>query len=135
MPGETYADYAAVLREVVGKNRVSERVLLAQFYRCLDKTARKLVQQKPNPKPLEKAVAKATKIDDPMENVALGMTNIGLAWATAPSPYLIPMAGTMGQTMVIPCVGSAGLSSGMASMEGHTSTAGSVALFTNPQGA
>lgn len=137
-PGETYADYAAVLREVVGKNRVSERVLLAQFYRCLDKTTRKLVQQKPKPKTLEKAVAKATKIDDPMENVALGMSNIGQAWATAPSPYLVPMAGTMGQTMVIPGVGGAGLPAGMAAMAGHAGTAGSegggVALFTNPQG-
>ncbi|OWZ03369.1 LOW QUALITY PROTEIN: hypothetical protein PHMEG_00024909 [Phytophthora megakarya] len=83
MPGETPADFAAGLRSVVGRNRISERVLLGQFYRCLDKTTRKLVQQEPKPqtridkttrklvqqepKPqtLEEAVKKATDIDDP----------------------------------------------------------------------
>lgn len=70
MPGETYADFAAALREVIGKNKVRKRVLLAQLYRCLDKTTKKLVWQSPKPKTLERAVAKATKIDDPMENVA-----------------------------------------------------------------
>ncbi|KAE9121925.1 hypothetical protein PF010_g6930 [Phytophthora fragariae] len=34
------------------------------------------------------------------------MQNIGQAWATAPNPYLIPMNGTTGQTMMIPGVGS-----------------------------
>lgn len=29
MPGETYADFASAPREVIGKNKVSERVLLA----------------------------------------------------------------------------------------------------------
>ncbi|KAG3110644.1 hypothetical protein PI125_g9852 [Phytophthora idaei] len=29
MPGETHADFAAGLRDVVGRNKVSERVLLA----------------------------------------------------------------------------------------------------------
>ncbi|ETI44361.1 hypothetical protein F443_10935, partial [Phytophthora nicotianae P1569] len=77
MLGETYSDFVAALREVVGKNKVSERVLLALFYRCLDKTTKKLVQQPPKPKMLERAVAKATKIDDPMDNVAQGMQNIG----------------------------------------------------------
>ncbi|ETM37467.1 hypothetical protein L914_15981, partial [Phytophthora nicotianae] len=113
MPGETYADFAAALREVVGKNKVSERVLLAQFYRCFDKTTKKLVQQPPKPKTLERAVAKATIIDDPMDNVAQGMQNIGQAWATAPSPYLIRMTGTTGQTMVIPGIGGTGLPAGM----------------------
>lgn len=67
-----------------------------------------------------------------MDNVAQGMMNIGQAWATAPSPYLIPMTGTTGQTMVIPGIG--GLPSRMMSM-GHgigsaEGEAGSVALFT-----
>lgn len=62
MPGETYADYAAVLRELVGKNRVSERVLLAQFYRYIDKTTKKLVQQEPKPKTLERAVTKTRRL-------------------------------------------------------------------------
>ncbi|OWY99442.1 hypothetical protein PHMEG_00029552 [Phytophthora megakarya] len=47
MPGETYADFAAGLRVVIGRNKVSERALLTQFYRNLDKTTRKLVQQRP----------------------------------------------------------------------------------------
>ncbi|KAE9177269.1 hypothetical protein PF005_g24571 [Phytophthora fragariae] len=45
MPGETYTDFVAGLRDVVGRNHVSERALLAHFYRCLDKTSRKLVRQ------------------------------------------------------------------------------------------
>ncbi|ETL31033.1 hypothetical protein L916_16055 [Phytophthora nicotianae] len=137
MPGETYADFAAALREVVGKNKVSERVLLAQFYRCFDKTTKKLVQQPPKPKTLERAVAKATIIDDPMDNVAQGMQNIGQAWATAPSPYLIRMTGTTGQTMVIPGIGGTGLPAGMVEASQMTTTdgeAGAVVLFTNPQG-
>ncbi|KAE9096153.1 hypothetical protein PF005_g24485 [Phytophthora fragariae] len=139
MPGETYADFAAGLRDVVGRNRVRERVLLAQFYRCLDKTTRKLVKQAPKPTTLEEAVEKATEIDDPMDNVAQGMINIGQAWATAPSRYVIPMDGTMGQTNVIPGIASG---FGVATiMSGGTETAGAastdvqaIALFTNPQG-
>ncbi|GMF48286.1 unnamed protein product [Phytophthora fragariaefolia] len=138
MPGETYADFAAGLRDVVGRNNVSERVLLAQFYRCLDKTTRKLVRQEPRPKTLEEAVDKATEIDDPIDNVAQGMMNIGLPWATAPRPYLIPMVGTTGQT--IPGIGGMGLPTGMlnsASANDGTTTRKDmehVALFTNPQG-
>lgn len=139
LPGETYADFGAGLRDVVGRNRVSERVLLAQFFRCLDKTTRKLVKQDPKPKTLEEAVDKATEIDDPMDNVAQGMMNIGQPWATAPSPYLIPMAGTTGQTAVIPGIGGTGLPSEiLATGAGGSSTtskdATGVALFTNPQG-
>ncbi|KAE8981168.1 hypothetical protein PR001_g24075, partial [Phytophthora rubi] len=44
MPGETYADFAAALRDLCGNNRVRERVLLAQFYRSLDRTTRLLVK-------------------------------------------------------------------------------------------
>ncbi|KAE9067481.1 hypothetical protein PF006_g29993 [Phytophthora fragariae] len=141
MPGETYADFAAGLRDVVGRNHVSERVLLAQFYRCLDKTTRKLVRQAPKPKTLEEAVDKATEIDDPMDNVAQGMLNVGLPWATAPRPYLIPMTGTMGQTMVIPGIGGPGLPTDMTSTTGVQGDTNEVrhgmehaALFTNPQG-
>ncbi|ETM30633.1 hypothetical protein L914_21691, partial [Phytophthora nicotianae] len=75
LPGESYADFAAGLREVIGRNRVSERVLLAQFYRCLDKTTKQLVKQDPRPTTLEAAVKKANEVDDPMENVAQGMMN------------------------------------------------------------
>ncbi|OWZ03866.1 hypothetical protein PHMEG_00024327 [Phytophthora megakarya] len=54
MSDETYADFAAGLRQAAGRNHVSERVFLAQFYRCLDKTTRKLVLQRQKPKTLEK---------------------------------------------------------------------------------
>ncbi|GMF56166.1 unnamed protein product [Phytophthora fragariaefolia] len=69
MPGETYANFAADLRVVVGRNNVSKQVLLTQFYRCLDKTTRKLVRQELMPKTLEEAVNKGTEIDDPIDNV------------------------------------------------------------------
>jgi len=130
MPGETHANFAAGLRDTVGRNKVSDRVLLAQFYRCLDKTTKKLVKQHPAPRTLEDAVAKATEIEDPMDNVAQGMLNIGQAWATAPSRYVIPMDGTMGQTSVIPGISGAG-------MDGSVLNPGEMpqmALFTNPQG-
>ncbi|ETL97044.1 hypothetical protein L917_05602 [Phytophthora nicotianae] len=138
MPGETHADFAAGLRGVVGRNKVSERVLLAQFYRCLDKTTKKLVKQDPKPRTLEEAVDKATEIDDPMDNVAQGMANIGQAWAIAPSRYVIPMDGTTGQTGVIPGISGTGVPTLMpAGGENGTTAAGDVrpvALFTNPQG-
>ncbi|GMF14724.1 unnamed protein product [Phytophthora fragariaefolia] len=137
MPGEMYADFAAGLRDVVGRNNVSGRVLLALYYRCLDKATRKLVRQELRAETLEGAVDKSTEIDDPMDNVAQGMMNIGLPWATVPRPYLIPMVGTTGQT--IPGIGGMGLSSGMlnnASTNGGTITRKDmehVALSTNPQ--
>ncbi|KAE9323311.1 hypothetical protein PF008_g17394 [Phytophthora fragariae] len=137
MPGETHADFAAGLRGVVGRNKVSERVLLAQFYRCLDKTTKKLVKQHPKPRTLEEAVDKATEIDDPMDNVAQGMINIGQAWATTPSRYVIPMSGTMGHTNVIPGISGAGLPAEMVGSGGDAmmqSEVEQVALFTNPQG-
>lgn len=141
LPGESYGDFAARLREVVGRNRVSERVLLAQFYRCLDKTTRQLVKQDPKPRFLEKAVEKTNRIDDPMDNVARGMANAGLPFATAPSSYLVPMAGTTGQTVMIPGIGGAGLPVELNQIEDITEEEGaartgaeSLALFTNPQG-
>lgn len=139
MPGETYADFAAGLRDVVGRNRVSERVLLAQFCRCLDKTTKKLVNQAPEPKTLEEAADKATEIDDPMDNVAQGMLNISQPWATAPSPYLVPMTGTTGQTLVIPGIGGTELTPELASANPNSKSlveheSDGIALFTNPQG-
>ncbi|KAG4044433.1 hypothetical protein PC123_g20126 [Phytophthora cactorum] len=139
MPGEMYADFAAGLRDLVGRNKVSERVLLAQFYRCLVKTTQKLVKQGKEPRTLEEAVDCPTEIDDPMDNVAQGMRNTGQPWATAPSPYLVPMAGMTGQTAVIPGIGGPGLPADvMALATGGTTTAeplqNTIALFTNPQG-
>ncbi|KAG2862785.1 hypothetical protein PC113_g6005 [Phytophthora cactorum] len=138
MPGEMYADFAAGLRDLVGRNKASERVLLAQFYRCLVKTTQKLVKQGKEPRTLEEAVDCPTEIDDPMDNVAQGMRNTGQPWATAPSPYLVPMAGMTGQTAVIPGIGGPGLPADvMALATGGTTTAeplqNTIALFTNPQ--
>ncbi|ETI53029.1 hypothetical protein F443_03970 [Phytophthora nicotianae P1569] len=93
MPGETHADFAAGLRDVVGRNK------------------------DPKPGTLEEAVDKATEIDDPMDNVAQGMVNIGQSWATAPCRYVIPMDGTTGQTSVIPGISGTGLATLMAASE------------------
>ncbi|ETM30743.1 hypothetical protein L914_21581 [Phytophthora nicotianae] len=110
MPGETYVDFAAGLRDLTGQN-----------------------QQPPKPRKLEEAVDKATEIDDPIDNVVQGMHNIGQAWATAPNTYLVLMDGTTGQVLVIPDVGS-----GVGAMEegnGMVRTDGEdLAYFTNPQG-
>jgi hypothetical protein len=140
MPGETYADFAAGLRDATGRNRVEERVLLAQFYRCLSLTVRQLVRQR-EPQALEEAVDHATEIDDTNANVAHGMQNIGQPWATGPSQGLISMAGTTGQTLVIPGIGGTSLPLGMEDMTGHAmqgamtgAEASTLALFTNPQG-
>ncbi|KAE9312181.1 hypothetical protein PF001_g9367 [Phytophthora fragariae] len=84
MQGETHADYAAALREVVGRNKVDDTILLAQFYRCLDKTTRLLVRDKKRPKTLEEAAELAAKSDDSQDNVAQGMQHIGQPWPTAP---------------------------------------------------
>ncbi|KAG6956163.1 hypothetical protein JG688_00011540 [Phytophthora aleatoria] len=106
-PGETYADFAAGLRDVIGQNHVRERVLLSQFYQCLDKTTRMLVkQQDPPPATLEEAVDKATEVSDPIDNVAQGMQNIGQPWATALNQYMVSMEGTVGNVTVMPGVGS-----------------------------
>ncbi|GMF23303.1 unnamed protein product [Phytophthora fragariaefolia] len=107
-PGETYADYAAALRDLG-------------------------VRQPPEPKMLDEAVDKATDIDDPVGNVARGMMNIGQPWATAPSRYLIPMDGTVGPTSVIPGISGTGLPAGLTNSvaEGDGEL---LALFSNPQG-
>jgi hypothetical protein len=44
-----------------------------------------VVKQEPAPATLEQAVDNATAIDDPIDNVAQCMINIGQTWATAPS--------------------------------------------------
>ncbi|KAE9303097.1 hypothetical protein PF008_g22315 [Phytophthora fragariae] len=140
IPGETYADFAAGLRDATGWNLVEERVLLAQFYRCLNLTVKQLVKQK-EPTTLEEAVDYAMTIDDTNSNMARGMQNIGQPWATAPNSCLVPMNGTTGQTVVIPGIGGTGLSfealtgSTDATQSSTSSGEGTqLALFTNPQG-
>ncbi|KAE9044124.1 hypothetical protein PR003_g2007 [Phytophthora rubi] len=133
-PGETFADFAAGLRDLTGQNHVSERTLLSQFYRNLDKTTRMLVKQDPVPTTLEQAVDKATAIDDPIDNVAQGMMNIGQAWATAPNAFTVPMNGTMGSVAIVPGVGMGvgPIADTLAAQMGAESH--EVAFFTNPQG-
>ncbi|OWZ16768.1 hypothetical protein PHMEG_0009390 [Phytophthora megakarya] len=123
LPGETYADFAASLRDLCGNNRIKERVLLAQFYRCLDKTTRLLVKQRPKPRTLEEAVDKATEIDDPIDNVARGMENIGQPFVTAPATYVVSATGTTGHMTLIPGVGSA-----------EVTEEEKIACFTNSRG-
>ncbi|KAG2981818.1 hypothetical protein PC120_g24754 [Phytophthora cactorum] len=65
-----------------------------------------------------------------MDNVALGLVNIG-------QPWVIPMDGTAGQTNVLPGISGAGLAMVLASSTDRGTTAHggqTVALFTNPQG-
>jgi hypothetical protein len=140
IPGETYANFAAGLRDAAGRNLVEERVLLAQFYRCLSITVGQLVRQR-NPATVEEAVDAAMEIDDTNSNVAQGMQNIGQPWATAPNPCLVPMAGTTGQTLVIPGIGGTGFlleafatPMGLASARDDGGGTSHLALFTNPHG-
>jgi hypothetical protein len=133
-PGETLADFAAGLRDLTGQNHVSERTLLSQFYRNLDKTTRMLVKQDPVPTTLEQAVDKATAIDDPIDNVAQGMMNIGQAWATAPNAFAVPMSGTMGSVAIVPGVGVGAGPTSESLMAQMSTESQEVAFFTNPQG-
>ncbi|KAJ8566491.1 hypothetical protein ON010_g6630 [Phytophthora cinnamomi] len=111
-PGESYADFAA------GRNKVKERVLLAQFYQCVSLTVRALISQPTEPKTLKEAVDRAMEIDDNEENVAL--------------------AGNAGTTAVIPGVGRAQLPATSAANNGTDATsdvdAEGFAAFTNPRG-
>jgi hypothetical protein len=131
-PGETFADFAAGLRDLTGQNHVSERTLLSQFYRNLDKTTRMLVKQDPVPTTLEQAVDKATAIDDSIDNVAQGMMDIGQAWATAPNAYAVPMSGTMGSVAIVPGVGVGAGPTSESLMAQMGTESQEVAFFTNP---
>lgn len=134
--GESYADFAAGLRKAAGRNHVSERVLLAQFYRCLDLTVRALIKMRPEPKTLEDAVDKALDVDDRDENVALGLAEIGHPWPQEHGPQMMHTTEDGEDTIVVPGVGSTSL------LQGRTANGGargdvdgdSVALFTNPRG-
>lgn len=134
-PGETYADFAAGLREAAGRTRVRERMLLAQFYRCLDMTVEALVRQRPKPKTLEEAVDKAMKIDRSDANVRRGMMNIGQFWPQAPAPGVAQVAGNTGTAAVLPGVGRAqlGRETADAEVSADVDPDGFVA-FTNPRG-
>ncbi|GMF26833.1 unnamed protein product [Phytophthora fragariaefolia] len=93
-----------------------------------------LVKQDPAPTTLEQAVDKATAIDDPIDNVARGMLNIGQAWATAPNAFTVPMSGTTGSVAIVPGVGigAGSMSEALAAQMGVDNT--ELAFFTNPQG-
>ncbi|KAG3064872.1 hypothetical protein PC121_g11540 [Phytophthora cactorum] len=108
-PGETCVDFAAGLRDVIGQNRVRERVLLAHLYRCFDKTTRMLVKQlDPPPATFEEGVDKATEV--------------------------MRMEGTSGNVTVAP-----GVSCGLGTKTGPDGVVGCaegemMAHFTNPHG-
>ncbi|KAG6611584.1 Gag-pol fusion protein [Phytophthora cinnamomi] len=84
---------------------------------------RLLVKQRPKPRTLEEAVDKATEINDPIDNVAQGMENIGQAFVTAPDSYVVPASGTTGNMAIIPGVGSA-----------EVAEEAKLAFFTNSRG-
>jgi hypothetical protein len=120
------------LRDLTGQNHVSERTLLSQFYRNLDKTTRMLVKQDPVPTTLEQAVNKATAIDDPIDNVAQGMMNIGQAWVTAPNAFSVTMSGTMGSVAIDPGVGVGSGPTSESLMAQMGTESQEVAFFTTP---
>ncbi|ETK70802.1 hypothetical protein L915_21870 [Phytophthora nicotianae] len=130
IPGETFADFAAGLRDARGENKVSKRVLLAQFIRNLPKTIRQLVRES-KPKTLDEAVDKATEVDDPFDNVAQGMKNIGQEWVTAQMAYPVAVGAASGHPVVIPGVGVRDATSTTAMA---VPTDPEWAIFSNPQG-
>ncbi|KAK1928917.1 hypothetical protein P3T76_015557 [Phytophthora citrophthora] len=130
MPGETFADFAAGLRDDRGETKMSERVLLAQFIRNLPKTTRQLIRES-KPKTLDKAVDKATEVDDPFDNVAQGIKNIGQEWITAQMTYPIAVGAASGHAMVVPGVG---VRDSAIEMTLTTPTDPDWAIFSNPQG-
>ncbi|GMF46675.1 unnamed protein product [Phytophthora fragariaefolia] len=73
-------------------------------------------------------------IDDPIDNVARGMVNIGQPWATAPNAYAVPIDGTMGRVAIISGVGTGAdpTSDVMPAQTGGDSN--EISYFTNPQG-
>ncbi|OWZ03689.1 LOW QUALITY PROTEIN: hypothetical protein PHMEG_00024533 [Phytophthora megakarya] len=131
--GEPYSDFAEGLRKAADRNRISERVFLAQYYRNLDVTTRQLVRMKPTPKTLEEAVAKTNRIDDPSDNVAQGIRNVGHCTSGATGN------GTTGQTVVIPGVGDISLPTELTEAVVNSTAAEppnkeAVTVFTNQQG-
>ncbi|KAK1930172.1 hypothetical protein P3T76_014405 [Phytophthora citrophthora] len=101
---EPYADFAAGLREAADRNEVSERVFLAQFYRCIDRTLRQLVKQPPRPVTLEEAVEKAIEIDDPMDYAV--PTMLGVNQPAHPDPAVSTIATEEKRMVIIPGVGT-----------------------------
>ncbi|GMF38491.1 unnamed protein product [Phytophthora fragariaefolia] len=66
--------------------------------------------------------------NDPIDNVAQGMMNIGQAWATVPNAFAMPMSGTTGSVAIVPGVGvGAGpTSETLAAQMGHEVPGGGV---------
>lgn len=132
LKNEPYADFAAGLREAADRNEVSERVFLAQFYRCLDRTVRQLVKQPPVPVTLEEAVEKAVEIDDPMDYL------IGTQHVNQSSHSLQP-SGDGSRMVIIPGVGTLaiptdGTENVTEDAKTTTNTSSAPAICTNQQG-
>ncbi|KAK1938999.1 hypothetical protein P3T76_009074 [Phytophthora citrophthora] len=138
--GESYADYAAGLREAADRNPVEERVFLVQFYRNLDRTTRQLVKQQSVPRTLEKAVEKATQLSNQLENVARGMHNIGQTFPAAHVTHLLQVNNPSGTTVMIPDAGRVSVPGEVAGATTETGgrttadTAEQLGLFTKLQG-
>ncbi|KAE9160116.1 hypothetical protein PF002_g32694, partial [Phytophthora fragariae] len=131
--GETYADFAAGLRDAAGQNEVQERTFLDSLYRGLSITTRQLVKLPPTPSTLSEAVKKAMMIDDSGQNVTNGMKSIGQAWATAMTPAAVQMNGTTGSLRVVPGIGSMMTADGNSTADA-TYEPEDEAFFTNPLG-
>ncbi|KAE9357902.1 hypothetical protein PR003_g1570 [Phytophthora rubi] len=131
--GESYADFAAGLRDAAGQNEVQERTFLDSFYRGLSITTHQLVKLPPTPSTLNEAVKKAMVIDDAGQNVTNGMKSIGQAWATAMTPAAVHMNGTTGSLRVVPGIGSMMTADGN-STDDATYEPEDEAFFTNPLG-
>ncbi|KAE9159108.1 hypothetical protein PF004_g31658 [Phytophthora fragariae] len=131
--GETYADFAAGLRDAAGQNEVQERTFLDSFYRGLSITTRQLVKLPPTPSTLSEAVKKAMMIDDSGQNVTNGMKSIGQAWATAMTPAAVQMNGTTGSLRVVPGIGSMMTADGNSTADATYEPEDEV-FFTNPLG-
>lgn len=104
--GQTFSDYAALLRRVVGNNPVTEQELVEQFINGIPDTVRPWVSTaEPKPRTVEEAAALASQIHDPTQNVARGMQLIGQQYVTGRSRGPMTVLGTMGEAQVIPGVG------------------------------
>lgn len=102
LDAEGYMTYASQLRKLVGRNRVSERVLLDQFYEQLPSTVLESVRRRrPLPRTIEEAARRASKYDrhEP-KRIAQAMRRLGQQWAEAPARH----RGGQGDPALIPGV-------------------------------
>ncbi|GMF29797.1 unnamed protein product [Phytophthora fragariaefolia] len=88
-------------KKLIGAERTWSKLKAAMVRRCGERPDLAAAELR-EPENLEKAVDKATKIDDPIYNVARGMRNIWQAWAVSTHPGVVQMDGTTGLVTVVP---------------------------------